>query len=167
MGKALRYGGQAVVYLLIAVATGYFANSPVYVHFPQNQALILLTLSHGAKPAGECRRLTREEMARTAANMRRTMVCPRQRLPITVELTLDGKPIYRDEVPPGGISGDAPSRIYQKFSVAPGQRRLVARLRDTARPTGFDYERTADIELAPGKRFVIDFRTEAGGFVFR
>lgn len=163
----MRYGAQAVVYLLIAVVTGYLANSPSYVHFPEDRAQIILTLSHGAKPEGECRLLSAEEMARTAANMRRTKVCPRRRLPITVELTLDGRPIYRDMAQPGGLSGDAPSRIYRKFTVSPGRSRLVARLRDSARASGFDYERAADVELKPGQRFVIDFRANAGGFVFQ
>ena len=43
---------------------------------------------------------------------------------------------------------------------------LVARLRDSARESGFDYEGTAEVELRPGENYVVDFRSELGGFLF-
>jgi hypothetical protein len=43
----------------------------------------------------------------------------------------------------------------------------VARLRDSDRSEGFDYERTGVLELAPAQSLAIDFRAEMGGFVLR
>ena len=48
-----------------------------------------------------------------------------------------------------------------------GRHELIARLRDSDRRDGFDYERTAMVELAPAQSVAIDFRPEMGGFVFR
>ena len=166
MARLLHYGGQAAAYLLLALAIGYFSNRPAYTHFPPDRALIKLSFAHGAKKE-ECRRRTPEELARLAPNMRRPMACSRERLPVTVELLLDGAPLYQAVLPPTGLAGDGPSRAYQRFAVPSGRHELSTRLRDSDRPEGFDYERTAVVELAPGQSLAIDFRPEMGGFVFR
>ncbi|MEX2008983.1 MAG: hypothetical protein WEC41_02220 [Dongiaceae bacterium] len=167
MADALRYVGQAAVYGLIALALGYFSDSPAYTHFPPDQALVKLSLVHPGAPAGECRRRTADELAQLAPNMRKVLDCPRGRLPLLVELSLDGALLYRESLPPTGLSGDGPSRTYQRFTVAPGRHRLAVRLRDSARTEGFDYEREADIELVPRQSLAIDFQAETGGFAFR
>lgn len=166
MAKALRYVGQGAVYLLLALGIGYFSDRPAHTHFPPDMALIKLSFAHGAQKE-ECRRRTEEELAALPPNMRRPMVCSRERLPVEVELLLDGEPLYRAVLPPTGLAGDGPSRTYQRFAVPPGRHELAARLRDTGRVEGFDYERTAVVELGPSESLVIDFRAEMGGFILR
>lgn len=166
MARALRYLGQGAVYLLLALGIGYFSDRPAHTHFPPDMALIKLSFAHGAQKE-ECRRRTEEELAALPPNMRRPMVCARERLPVEVELLLDGAPLYRAVLPPTGLAGDGPSRAYERFAVPPGAHELVARLRDSDRAAGFDYERTAVVELAPGQSLAIDFRPEMGGFIFR
>ncbi|MBT8147522.1 MAG: hypothetical protein KJN90_11765, partial [Gammaproteobacteria bacterium] len=58
------------------------------------------------------------------------------------------------------------STAYRKFTVPAGTHHLVARLRDSRREVGFDYEQAAEITLTPQQNFVIDFRPELGGFLF-
>jgi hypothetical protein len=166
MAEPLRYVGQGVLYLLLALVIGYFSDRPAYTHFPPDMALIKLSFAHGAKKE-ECRRRTPEELAKLPPNMRRPMACGRERLPVTVELLLDGAPLYQAVLPPTGLAGDGPSRTYQRFAVPPGRHELVARLRDSDRGEGFDYERTAVVELKPAQSLAIDFRAEMGGFVLR
>lgn len=167
MIAALRILGQAAFLLLVFALIGYFSDSPAYVQHPPDQALIKLSFSHAAERKGECRRLTSEEIAKLAPNMRKAVQCPRERLPIHVELVLDGRTVYQAVLPPTGLSGDGPSRVYERFIVSPGRHQLVARLRDSARTSGFDYERAAEIELRPQQNFVVELQPEAGGFVFR
>jgi hypothetical protein len=166
MAEPLRYLGQGAVYLLLALGIGYFSDSPAHTHFPPDRALIKLSFAHGARKE-ECRRRTEDELAKLSPNMRRPMACSRERLPVAVELLLDGAPLYQAVLPPTGLAGDGPSRVYQRFAVPPGRHELSARLRDSDRGEGFDYERTAAIELAPAQSLAIDFRPEMGGFVFR
>jgi hypothetical protein len=97
--------------------------------------------------------------------MRKAVECPRERLPVTVELDLDGEPLYAETLPPTGLSGDGPSRAYQRFVVPPGRHRLVARMRDTARTEGFDHIHETDIDLRPGQSLAIDFNPVAGTFI--
>ncbi len=165
MATALRYLGQAAVYLLIAVAFGIFSDSPAYQHRPADRAELKISFAHGAARKGECRKLTREEMEKIAANMRRAEVCPRERLPVLVELQLDGEILFRESLPPTGLSRDGPSIVYRRFSILPGPHRLTVRLRDSARTEGFDYELDTDIDLQAQKSLAIDFRSETGGFI--
>jgi len=167
MNIVLRYAGQALVYLLFAAFLGYFASAPRFTHFPPDQALIKLSLAHGAKRKGGCRRFTQAELQALAPNMRRPMDCPRQRLPVFIELAIDGETRYSASVPPTGLSGDGPSRIYQRFAVSPGKHAIAARLRDSDRSEGFDYQMTSEVELTARQSLAIDFRQEMGGFLFR
>lgn len=166
MTVALRYAGQGLVYALFAAMLGWLAAAP-YTRFPPEVAQITLSFVHGGKPKGECRERTPEEMAKLAPNMRKLRVCPRERLPVEVELVLDGQTLYRESRPPSGLAKDFPSHAYRRFVVAPGRHDLTVRLKDTARAQGFDYEQSVTVPLAPGQNFAIDFRAAAGGFSFR
>lgn len=167
MTNVARYLAQAVLYALVAATLGYFSTNPSFVHFPPDQAMVRLSFTHGADRRGPCRQLTAEEMGQLAPNMRVPTVCPRERLPVHVELELDGTLLYKAELPPTGLNDDGPSRAYESFTVPPGAHVLTARLRDTDRSEGFDYDVSTEVDLVPGRHFVIDFRPDLGGFVFR
>jgi hypothetical protein len=164
---ALRYLGQTAAYAAFALVVGYFANHPAFTHFPPDQALIRLSFVHGAKREAECRRLTAEELARLPSTKRNPLDCPRGRLPLYVELDIDGRPAYRATLAPTGLWGDSPARVHEGFRVQPGPHRIAVRMRDTARREGFDHQREAEVVIAAGRNFVIDFRPGGDGFVFR
>jgi hypothetical protein len=167
MLKAPQYIGQFIAYALFAMVVGYFATQPAYTHLGQDEALIKLSFSHAGAHIRECRKLTQEELNRLPPNMRRPTDCPRERVALLIELELDDNLIYRDALPPSGLSSDGASTAYQKFAVPAGAHRLVARLRDSRRKSGFDYESTVNVSLTPQQNFVIDFRPERGGFLFQ
>ncbi|MDP6707642.1 MAG: hypothetical protein QF893_14960 [Alphaproteobacteria bacterium] len=167
MTSLARYLGQGLAYLLLGLAIAYFSDSPVYTHFSPEMAQIKLNILHGAKPAGKCRRRTAAELAELAPNMRKPFDCPRGRLPVQLELEIDGEQVFAGALPPTGIAGDGPSRVYRRFTVAPGPHRIAVRMRDTAREDGYDYERATEVTLMPKQNFVVDFKAQAGGIVFR
>jgi hypothetical protein len=166
MASTFKYIGQAIAYTLFAVVTGYFATQPAYTHLDPDKAQIKLSFGHAGQHETECRRLTQEELNQLAPNMRRPTECPRGRLPVLIELELDGNLLYSEALPPSGLAGDGVSTAYKTFPVAAGQHRLVARLRDSKRTEGFDYEKEAMITLSPQQNFVIDFHPSRGGFLF-
>lgn len=166
MSQLLRWSGQIIIYALFAGLIVFFSSQPSYNYFPADQALVRLSFAHGAKRKGECRKRTREELQKLAPNMRQPMLCPRERLPVYVELLVDGKVLYQASLPPTGLSRDGPSRVYERLVVTAGRHDVTARLRDTARNAGFDYERTEHLYLKPGHSLAIDFRADIGGFVF-
>lgn len=166
MAKLLRYAGQTLAYALFVGVIGYFATRPAYTHLDPDMAVIKLSFSHAGAHREECRRLSQEELNALPPNMRRPTDCPRARVALLVELELDGAQIYRKTLPPSGLAGDGASTAYKKFPVTAGRHRLVARLRDSRRSEGYDYQKTADITLKPQQNLVIDFRPELGGFLF-
>ena len=166
MLSAIKIAGQLAVYAAIMAVLGYFSDTPAYRHFPAEQALIKLALVHGGQSKGGCRVPTPEELAKLAPNMRRKLICARERLPVTVELEIDGNVLYSQTLQPTGLRSDGPARLYERFPVAAGAHTLSARLRDSNRPEGFDYEASTEVTLRPRELFAIQFRAESGGFIF-
>ena len=163
----LKWGGQAVIYAGMALWLGYFANRPVYTHLDPDQALIKLSILHSAQRKGECRRRTKEELEALNPNMRKPLDCPRERLPIHLEVLLDGDLIYDEILQPAGLSKGSQTRAYQRLPAQPGVHELIVRMVDSARTEGYDYRVAAKIRLEAGLIFVIDFRAETGGFILR
>ncbi|MBS1236060.1 MAG: hypothetical protein H6R46_855 [Proteobacteria bacterium] len=161
-----RYAGQAVAYAAFAALLAFFATAPAYHPIDPDAAMIKLSFIHVGQRKVECRKMSPDEIARLPPNMRLTLDCPRERLPVLVELELDGKLLLRRELAASGLSHDRASNIYQKFVVPPGRHVVTARLRDSARTEGFDYTRSTEVELKPRQNFVVDFHAAAGGFSF-
>lgn len=167
MSRALRLAGQFAVIAALFAAVAWLSSRPTYRQIPEGSAVLMLTFVHGADRRGECRRLTPEEIAKLPPNMRRVQDCPRGRRPVYVELDVDGDNIYRANLPPTGIAGDGPSRVYRRFVLPARMYDIAVRMRDTARAEGFDHERRDKIEIAPDQQLVIDYRPESGEFILR
>ena len=168
MPDLTRYFAQGAFYALPLLLVAYLSASPVYRQIPDDSAQIKLSFRYGAQRVETCRRLTVKEIAALPANKRRPNDCSRRRAPIVVQIILDGRTLYDAVLEPTGLSRDGPAETYEKFVVAAGRHRLVARLRDSQRSDGgFDYERAADVELAPFQNLAIDFKSDQGGFIFR
>ncbi len=165
--KIMQYSGQAVFYGLFVAVIGYFSSAPAYVHFPPDMALIKASFSHAGQPKEECHVRTADELAKLPPNMRVAVQCGRERSPVVFDLELDGKPVYRAELPPAGLSRDGVSTVYQRFQVPAGRHHLHARLKDSVRVPDFNYVKEADVELAPAQVFVVEFSARTGGFVFK
>lgn len=167
MTVLLKWVGQTAVYAGMAVWLGYFSNAPIYTHVDPNLALIKLSVIHTAERKGECRRLTREELEELNPNMRKPFDCPRERLPMRLEVLLDGDIIYDETLQPAGLSRGSQTRAYKRLPATPGEHDLEVRMIDSDREEGYDYTASAKIMLSAGEIFVIDFRAETGGFIFR
>lgn len=167
MASGIRILAQLLAYAAFAAITGYLSASPAYDYADAGNATVKLSLSHAADRVKPCVRLTPEEIAALAPNMRRPEKCERARLPLTVELQIDGETVTRIVAAPSGLWDDGPASIYARFEVAPGSHRVVARLRDSNRNDGWDYVHAEKVNLSAGRYFTITFRAEAGGFSFR
>lgn len=167
MNNVLRYLVQFGAFAAFAVFVAYFSSSPPYEYAQGESAVVKLSLSHAADRVEPCVLLTPEQIAALAPNMRRTESCERARLPLQVELDVDGQRILTMMAQPSGVWGDGPASIYQRFDLAPGQYRMAVRLRDTARVDGWDYTHTEDVTLSAGRYLTITFKAENGGFKIR
>jgi len=167
MPDAVRYAGQAVILACAMAFIGYFSSNPVYRQVPEGSAQIKLSFAHGAARKVDCRKLTAQEIAKLPPKERRPNTCARERIPLHVQLTLDGELLYDDRLKATGLASDGPARTYRKFIVPAGPHTITARLRDSKRETGFDYEATHEVTLKEFQNLAIDFKADAGGFQFR
>lgn len=158
---------QLVLYGGFAVFVGYLSASPAYEYASSTHSSVKLSLSHAADRIAPCVQLTPKEIAELAPNMRQTQRCERERLPLSVELEVDGTIMIRVDVPPSGLWNDGPASVYKRFELPPGRHRISARLRDTARADGWDFNHTEDVDLEAGRYFTVTFKAATGGFRFR
>ena len=166
VNKVLNYSLQAVCYIAFIAVVGYFATSPPYVHLPDGQSVVKLSFQHAGQRKEACRERSPEELAKLAPNMRAASVCPRERVPLTVEIEMDGKPLFAMVAQPTGLSKDGAATVYRRVAVPAGEHRFVAKMKDTVGGDfGFVGRRT--VELKSGRLLVIDFDAKEGGWVFR
>ncbi len=159
--------GQIVSFILFGLMLGYFSNSPSYTYHDSEMALIMVSFSHASERKEECRKFTQEELNTLAPNMRRPMDCPRERVPLYVDVMLDGENLLSKSYNPTGLAKDGSASIYERISVKPGEHQLIVKLRDSGREEGYDYESDTVINIEPKEIFVIDFRKDLGGFYFQ
>lgn len=167
MTDLLRGAGQFVVIVALFAGVAAFSDWPAYRQLPEGQAVVTLSLVHGADRQAECRRLSPAEIAKLPPNMRRVQDCPRGRRPIFVELDLDGRTVFTEVLPPTGIAGDGHSKVYKRFILPAGEHDIAVRMRDTPRTEGFDHERKDRVTLAAEQMLVIDFDSQKRTFLFR
>ena len=167
MNKVLRYLVQLAAFAAFAVFIGYFSSSPLFGYGDADSAVVKLSLSHATERVAPCVLLTPAEIAALAPNMRRSESCERARLPLTIEMDVDGQRVLAIEAMPTGLWGDGPASVYQRFDLPPGQYQMAVRLRDTARADGWDYTLVEDVTLTAGRYLTVTFRAESGGFKIR
>lgn len=165
--RPLAWLGQGALYALFALVIGIFSGWPTYRHLAPDEALIKLSFTHHGKRISECRPMSAAELARLPPNMRAPMQCPRERVPVVVELDIDGKRMLRRSAPPSGLSRDGTSSVYQRLAVGAGEHRVSVRLKDSPGASAFDYSRDASVRLKPAQVLVIDFDAEKGGITLR
>lgn len=163
--KPAAIAGQVVLYGAFAAFIGFFATNPRYQHLPADHALIKLSISHfGGR---ECRKRTPEELQKMPPNMRAPMECPRERSPLTIELDLDDKPVYRGTIQATGLSKDGISSVYRRFELPAGEHRIAVRMNDDKREPGFQHVKEETIMLKPAQVLVIDFNPDQGGLFLK
>lgn len=167
MPRIARWAGQLLFYAAAALLTGFFATRPVWTHFPNDAAQITIAFAHGGERKEACRKLSAEEIAKLPPRERRPSDCGRERVPLRFEAVLDDRRLLARTLPPTGLSGDGPSRLYEKLAVPVGRHRLTLRLSDSGRAESWDVEQHFDLELAPRQNLAIDFQPDRGGFFLR
>jgi hypothetical protein len=158
---------QALLYAIFAAIIGYLYVAPAYQYADPGLAVIKLSLSHAADRVEECVKLTPQQINERARKGESINECERARLPVTVELDVDGKTILSLAAFPSGLWSDGPASVYERLAIDAGAHTVTARLRDSARETGWDYEYSEEVNLSPGRYFTVTFRAENGGFKFR
>jgi hypothetical protein len=158
----LRYLLQAFNYAIFMALIWYFATSPSVRVIEDDQSMITVAFAHAGQTREECRRLTQEELMKLPPNMRKLDDCPRERSPIIIEATLDGKIIYSKTMLPPGIFNDGSVNIYYNSKVPAGKHKFEIKMDDSVRKQGFNITFEQDIELKPQQIMLVEFEPLTG-----
>jgi len=151
---------QGALYFVFLVVVGVLSDTPSYTFLQPGKAVIRLSLSHPGERKQECRRRSRDELAKLPPNMRAPTQCPRERWPIRVMLELDGRELYSASADPVGLSNDGASSFYRNFQVSAGRHRITMRLNDSG---GKKPDKTIEreIDISPAQILVAGFDARA------
>jgi hypothetical protein len=97
--------------------------------------------------------------------MRAPMKCERERVPVAIEVDVDGRTVYSHVAAPSGLSHDGASSVYRRIVLGAGEHRIAVRMRDVP-GAAFNHVREATVRLAPAQVLVIDYDAEKGGITF-
>ena len=153
----LRYLLQAFNYAIFMALIWYFATSPSIRVIEDDQAMITVAFAHAGETREECRRLSQEELMKLPPNMRKPEDCPRERSPIIIEATLDGKSIYNKTMLPPGIFNDGGVNIFYSSKVPAGKHSFKIKMDDSVRKQGFNHVFEQDIEIKPQQIVLVEF----------
>jgi len=160
--KPIRYLLQAFNYSIFMGLIWYFATAPSIRIIAADEAMITIAFAHAGELREPCRKLSSEELAKLAPNMRKLEDCPRERSPVRIESFLDGEPLYSESLPPPGLFGDGGVDVYYSGKVAAGTHQLVINMNDSVRIEGFNHSLEQQVTIDPAKILLVSFDRRYG-----
>jgi coenzyme F420-reducing hydrogenase delta subunit len=142
----------------------FFSMKPIYPFYSKGDSLIKLAIKYSSRFKAECRELTEKETEGKLRHMRKTespfsnmrMDCSGERLPISIEISLDNKNISTKTYYPSGMKNDGPTFVYDEIHAAPGMHKIDIRIKDSKEINPLDYRFEKEIEAKSGEAAVID-----------
>lgn len=159
MHKAMRYLGQAVLYALFFVPLAYFSKAPNYSNLAEGMAVLKVAVRHPGAVVGECTSAVGSGHGMRPATMTQSIeVCPRERSPLKLKLTLDGEVLYDAIVPASGLHSDGISSMYHRFEIPAGSHHIQIQMNDDVKVAGYTWQLEQDISLQSAQVMVASFK---------
>ncbi len=159
MNSFVRYLAQAVFYALFFMPLAYLSHSPRYHPMAGHMAVLKVAVRHPGAVIGECTTVAGAGHGMRPSSITQSIeVCPRERSPLQLELTLDGKVLYRATVPPSGLYNDGISSMYQRFEIPTGPHHLRIQMNDDVAVDGYNWQLRQNIDLQPAQVLVASFK---------
>lgn len=163
--KPVRYLLQAINYSVFMGLVWYFSTAPSFRILAEDQAMITIAFAHAGQLREPCRKLSSQELAELAPNMRKLEECPRERSPVTIEAMLDGQPLYRESLQPAGLFEDGGVDVYYSKKILAGDHYLTLKMNDSVRIEGFNHNLEQQIKVNPAQVLMVDFDSRHGFIV--
>ena len=140
----------------------YFATSPSIRILAEDEAVITIAFGHAGDLREPCRKLSYDELAKLPPNMRKPEDCPRERSPVVIEASLDGKTIYNKSLQPPGLFNDGGVNVYFSGKIPAGNHRVEIKMDDSVRKEGFNHTFEQDINIKPAQILLVNFDSQKG-----
>lgn len=161
-GRAPQLLAGTVLSLALFLGVAALSARPEWQSLPPDTGLVRLSFTHSG--ARDCRDRTEEELAALPRNMRAQQVCARRRAPLRIEMDVDGDRKLTAELPPSGLAGSGPSRVYDRVVLPVGEHHIELRMNDDPAVEGFPHVGAFDITLRAAQSVAVDFDPAKGGF---
>jgi hypothetical protein len=165
-----------VSFIRVTVVLIVFIGLPVlvlsnisYSFYSPRESAIKVAFQHTGKRIVDCdeKDLIKEEgqryrellktEKRISMNMGKLAGCPRERFPVVVALSIDGKTILDKAYKPKGIKKDMASYIYDDFIINPGVHRITVAMYDSGNKNKPDSTMDETVDIKPGEIKVFRF----------
>ncbi len=167
MKRILNTLGQALAYLAFALVLGYFSSQPSYHPFPEDHALVKLSISHAGNRKQACTQRLTANQRNIPASARKLMDCPRERHPVTIEMMIDDEIVFNASSQPSGLSNDGKSLFYHRFPVPTGKHKIAVRLFEAEVSKGSQYQFNQSVDLKAGTITVVGFNPTTKEIFFK
>lgn len=153
---------QALNYTLFMAMIWYLSSAPSFEHLGKDEAVVTLTFAHVGQHTEPCHKLSQEELNKLPPNMRKLEECGRERSPVTVEVQMDGQPIFSKKAEAPGLYNDGSINIFMTETVSAGPHQFSVKMNDSIHVEGFNFNYEQSVELEPAQLLVIGFNTSEG-----
>lgn len=155
----------------------FYLSTASYSFFTPADSSIKVAFKHSGKRMSDCdeNEMIRKEGERyrrqlkgenrVQMNMAKLANCPRERFPVLVTVTIDGKTVLDKAYSPTGFRKDMASYVSEEFIVPAGTHNVAATLSDTAKKEAPDYALQETVELKPGEVKLITYDDRTGKLV--
>lgn len=155
----------------------FFLSNVSYSFYSPQESMIKVAFQHTGKRIVNCneKALIKEEgqryrgllktEKRITMNMSKLEGCPRERFPVVVQLSVDGKMLLDKGFKPKGIKRDMASYIYDDFIIKPGVHRITAAMYDSGDKNKPDSTFDGTVDIKPGEIKVLRFDNSQGKLV--
>ena len=152
---------KAALIVSFFLIPAYFHSDSSYSFYPGNPASIKVAFKHTGKRVVDCDEagLIKSEGERyreilkgnkgVRMDITKLTGCPRERHPVTVNLTLDGKTILSKSYPATGLKKDMASYVSEEFMLDPGEYSVTATLTESGNPDEPDFTLKEKVTLKP------------------
>ncbi len=164
--KSLRYLLQGFNYTIFMALIWYFATAPSIRILDKDEAMLTVAFAHAGDLREPCRKLSSEELANLAPNMRKLEDCPRERSPVVIEAFLDGELLFNKTLSPPGLFDDGGVDVYFSGKIPAGNHEFEIKMDDSIRQEGFNHAFRQEINVSAAQIVLVGFDT-GKGFVIK
>ncbi len=163
---------KVCVVMLVMLVPVYFLSWVPYTFYPSGVSALKVAFKQNGKRIADCNdaNLFQREgeryrkMLKTRKEVKMDMSklagCPRERYPVVVRVTVDGKEVLNKSYAPTGLKKDMSSYVYEQFIIKPGVHDFAATLSISGPAKKPDYTLNGRMDVKPGRVALIYFNDE-------
>lgn len=157
--RARMWAGGLALACVLGAAT--WAGSRVPYRTPHDpRPMLLVSFNHGGDRVGQ-KALSKEDAARRLPHMRTQANLTRERVPVRLRVSVDGREVHRGSHVARGFSHDGPSLALEQFPLEPGRHEVVVEIADTAEDR-WTRRWSGTLEFTPKRNRLVQFDTRTG-----